>query len=677
MQKTELTGTKTQTVAPGVQITLNVDKLAFNEKPQGAAIGSLRNRLCNKNSIVTMTPTQLIAAIENGQTFTPAAMTGTSGTTWQEQQIIVADIDNDEAATDENGNKIKGKKQPIKQPLTSEIARQICRLYKIEPCFMYHTFSNGPQLEKYRIVFVLDQPITDREEALRITRNIAGLFNRVAPGCCDTTATDAARMLYGSRQNSAINVTGNITQLSALKALPDIEEPKRSATVPQREKTKTPITGTQREFYDRRRADIEAFDLEAYILQTEPGTSTTISGSTTYINPCPICGHTNDFSVTGQIWQCFSDSNTTGIKGGTIIDYLMARNNITLPEAMEKFNKIMGYELTPEEPEQTTDIDAETGDDLEAFLEKIQTETYRPHATGVNFLDALLNGGVENQTLNLIAAAPATGKTALCSQIAEAIARNGRPVIYFNFEMSKEQMLSRVISARLLKRGNYKMTAKQIRQGYKWNDQERALVTAEVEAYRQENRPRYIDANEITPELNNIVEYLENIGKRAEATETDAPAVFVDYLHLINSKGNDLQETIKETCIGLKEYSIKYNTFVFAILAVNRDSMKDGKPTLFSARDSSNIEYSADSFITLNFKAYDSGDIKPHDLEAMETYKRDNSKWEMVLRSLKDRSDGQAAAQTVLFDPAYMTFYATENAEQVITQPGNNDIMYI
>lgn len=310
--------------------------------------------------------------------------------------------------------------------------------------------------------------------------------------------------------------------------------------------------------------------------------------------------------------------------------------------------------------------ETEQGDDLALFLDKIQTETYKPHATGVTFLDALLNGGVENQTINLIAAAPATGKTALCSQIAEAIARNGRPVIYLNFEMSREQMLSRVISARLLKRSGYKMTAKQIRQGFKWNDTDREKITAEVEAYRQESRPRYIDSNELTPELKNITEFLEQCGHAAITKGEQAPAVFVDYLHLITSKGNDLPQTIKDTCTALKAYATKYNSFVFAILAVNRDSLKDGRPTLFSARDSSNIEYSADAFITLNFKAYDSGDIKPHDLEAMENYKRFNNNWEMILRSLKDRSDGQAPAQTVLFNPASMTFYATANATNML-----------
>ena len=319
------------------------------------------------------------------------------------------------------------------------------------------------------------------------------------------------------------------------------------------------------------------------------------------------------------------------------------------------------------------------GDDLALFLEKIQTETYKPHATGISFLDKLFNGGIENQTLNFLMAAPATGKTALCSQLAEAIARNDRPVIYFNFEMSREQMLARVISARLLKHGGYKMTSKQIRQGYKWNDEEKAIVTAEVEAYSREARPRYVDANEIKPQLNNIREYLEKIGEAAIAKGEQAPAVFVDYLHLINEKGLDAQATIKECCQMLKDYAIVYKTYCFAILASNRVSMtkakkgkKGARMTLYSGRDSSGIEYSGDIFISLDFKVIEDGDIDAEIPEELESYKLLHSKWEMVLRQLKDRSDGQAPAQTVLFDPASMTFYAADN-----TSAADNITTYI
>ena len=303
-----------------------------------------------------------------------------------------------------------------------------------------------------------------------------------------------------------------------------------------------------------------------------------------------------------------------------------------------------------------------TRDDLAEFLEKVQTDIYKPHATGVNFIDTLLNGGVENQTLTLIAAAPAAGKTTLCSQIAESIARNGRPVIYLNFEMAKEQMLSKVISARLLKHKGIRKTAKEIRRGYSWTDADREAITAEVELYRQETRPRYIDATIVQPELNAIINYLETEAKRAIAKGTQAPAVFVDYLHLIGGgSGDSLQENIKAVCMALKTYAIKYNAFVFGILAINRESMKDGKITLYSGRDSSNIEYSADAFISLNYEKIDNGEIKITDLEAMENYRAFNKRWLMILRALKDRGDGQATAQRVIFEPAANTFYGTES----------------
>ena len=660
MQTNQLTGAN-RTAAPGVQITLNIDRLAYNSKPQGAEVGALRNRLCGKDSITTVTPAELMAAVENGRTFTPGAMTGTSGTTWQQQQVIVADIDNNAA-----------------EPLNSDRAKVICNNYGIDPYFMYHTFSNGPQLEKYRIVIILDQPITDSAEAVNITAKLTGILNKAAAGCCDTKIADAARFVYGSTPGSIFYKSETITPLAIMRALPEVEE--QSVTDPRREiKPAQPLTVSQRDFYDRRRADIEAFDLEAYILQTEPGARAKHSGAQTIINPCPVCGHNDDFAITGYLWQCFSESNATGINGGSIIDYLMARKGITKQEALEEFNGIMNYDIQPQtepqEAETPADILTETGDDLEAFLEKIQTEIYKPHATGVTFIDQLLNGGVEAQTLNLIAAAPAAGKTALCSQIAESIARNGRPVIYFSFEMSREQMLARTISARLLKHRGYRKTPAEIRRGYNWSDADRKAITAEVEAYRQESRPRYVDATMVKPELKAIAESLEASAQAAIERGEEAPAVFVDYLHLVAGGNKDnVQENIKAICIVLKTYAIKYNAFVFAILAINRDSMKDGKITLYSGRDSSNIEYSADSFISLNYEPVETGNIKINDLEAMEDY-RTKDKWTMILRALKDRSGGQAKAQRVIFEPAAMTFYGADNGRQQAFDTSN--ITYI
>ena len=303
-------------------------------------------------------------------------------------------------------------------------------------------------------------------------------------------------------------------------------------------------------------------------------------------------------------------------------------------------------------------------DDLALFLDKVQTEIYKPYATGINFIDALYSGGPEAQTLNVIAAPPACGKTMLCCQMAESIAKQGRPVIYLNLEMSKEQLIARTLAARLKKK-NKDIPAAEIRRGYKWTDHQRELILNEVELYRQEMRPHYIGAEEIHGAgLKNIMEYLTAAAEAAKAAGKPAPAVFLDYLHLVKVEGaRDLAETIKETCLQLKDgYAVKYNSIVFAILALNRESMKKGGPlTLYGARDSSNIEYTADTFITLDFQEVDEKRINPEtNPEELQELKKGRI-WKMTLRQQKDRGSGQVNKQIVDFEPGASIFHDIEN----------------
>src|SRR5438552_3424147 len=53
--------------------------------------------------------------------------------------------------------------------------------------------------------------------------------------------------------------------------------------------------------------------------------------------------------------------------------------------------------------------------------------------TGSSGLDAVLNGGLPEFSLNLIAGAPGSGKTTLAHQIMFANASRERPALYFTF----------------------------------------------------------------------------------------------------------------------------------------------------------------------------------------------------------------------------------------------------
>ncbi len=299
----------------------------------------------------------------------------------------------------------------------------------------------------------------------------------------------------------------------------------------------------------------------------------------------------------------------------------------------------------------------EKADTIADFLQTIQTDAYKPYSTELAFFDNLLHGGVIRQSLVQIIAAPGAGKTTLCQQIAEAMARHCKQVLYLNLEMSKEQMLAKALSCRLGKNDNSDtISATDILQGYKWDTKQRERITAEFERYKHDTAPfiRYTNANN---DLDSINALLQEMGEKAAKEEQPAPVVFVDYLHLITgAKYGDTQELLKAAVGCFKQYAVKYNSIVFLIIAANRESNKSGQYTLESGRDSSAIEYSGDYVLSLNYTEIDNGNIKPTD-EA-ELAKVKSAPWRnMTLRVLKHRLGVPGLSAQLWYKPAANIFY--------------------
>lgn len=293
------------------------------------------------------------------------------------------------------------------------------------------------------------------------------------------------------------------------------------------------------------------------------------------------------------------------------------------------------------------------------FISIIQTEAYKPYKTELTFFDDLLGGGVIRQSLVQVLAAPSAGKTTLCQQIAEEMASHDKKVLYFNFEMSNEQMLAKAISYRLAKKSDgakKPISATDILQGYNWDNYKRERIINELSEYKQ-TAAQYITYTNALTDIDNIKDLLQEIGDRAAQRGMQAPAVFVDYLHLITGAGyGDNQEIIKNAVKCFKDYAIKYKTVVFLIVAVNRDSMKNGQISLYSGRDSSAIEYSGDYVLSLNYEEIDNGNIKA-DNEA-ELAKIKQGSWrKMILRVLKHRLGVPGLECKLWFKPAENIFY--------------------
>lgn len=594
-----------------MMIKLNIDRTPHKEKPTGAEIAYIRNRLAKGSAEISTA--ELTAIIESGGSFTPALMDSGSGESWRSQQIIVVDIDNDEDLRDENGNKVKDEtghviKVPIKNPLSSERAMALCAAAGITPFCVYHTFSNGKdyngvKLEKYRIVLVLEEPLTNKEEAVNITDRFTNIFNAMAPGAADTTMADAARLIFGSYKGSITNNSGSITPLEVMRALPEIQPEK--APAPRREPAKYEAPHKTRLYDDikaQRRYDIEGFNLYDYVMQTErPAPREHRSGNTTYLNPCPICGHNDDFVITGHLWHCFGAG---GDIGGTIIDYIMQRENKTQQEALKKFDSMMNYE--PPAPKNRPQNDyleemAEPADNEEIAAKNEILPGLLTYEAAVNtfatandkyiempkFPEFCKRAKIKAHDSVVIAADTGAGKSSLALNFIDNL-NDDYPVIYFNLEMDELTALRRLVSIR---------TGVELDriEGYQHDENTAELVNSALKVITSRQPLQIIqDKYEIKD--------IEAEIKRATKGREEPTIVVIDHSLLVTTEDNySRYERFTQISEDLRKISRLNNVIMFILLQQNRSGKEDEtkRPTNSSLKESGSWENDATQIIFL------------------------------------------------------------------------------
>lgn len=206
--------------------------------------------------------------------------------------------------------------------------------------------------------------------------------------------------------------------------------------------------------------------------------------------------------------------------------------------------------------------------------------------TGFRDLDNIL-AGLQRSDLFILAARPSMGKTALALNIAHNVAvQSQMPVLFFSLEMSKEQLVDRLLA---LESG---VDA--------WNLRTGSLSDTDFEKIGQamgalSEAPMFIDD---TPSI--TVSELRTKARR-EAHRRDIGLIIVDYLQLMsgggryNSEGNRVQE-ISEISRGLKSVARELNVPVMALSQLSRsvESRSPQIPQLADLRESGSIEQDAD-----------------------------------------------------------------------------------
>ncbi|MDU1053428.1 hypothetical protein [Clostridium baratii] len=173
-------------------VKVNLDTTPFKHKPVGGEVGGVQNRL--NNNIKEVTIKEFAEGVaKNGYSFKAAQVAGKTNEDWIGQDIFALDIDNGDYKEFLEG---KRKRENIRYPyLTMKEAYDRCIKYNIKPSFMYPSFSNTAEINKFRIVFRVPTTVTD----LRVRRVIFNALINIFPER-DKACKDLSRVFFGGCQ---------------------------------------------------------------------------------------------------------------------------------------------------------------------------------------------------------------------------------------------------------------------------------------------------------------------------------------------------------------------------------------------------------------------------------------------------------------------------------------------
>ncbi|MBQ9083208.1 MAG: replicative DNA helicase, partial [Clostridia bacterium] len=230
--------------------------------------------------------------------------------------------------------------------------------------------------------------------------------------------------------------------------------------------------------------------------------------------------------------------------------------------------------------------------------------------TGISDLDDVIFG-LNKTDLILLAARPGMGKTSFALNIVRHAALHaGKKVAFFSLEMSKEQLVMRLLSSEAL------VASEKLRSGKLQDNDWRKIAEASDVLSRAELY--FDDTPGITvPEMKARLRRLGNVD-----------LVAIDYLQLMSSgrrSENRVQE-ISEITRNLKILAKEFDVPVLTLSQLSRstESRAGHKPMLSDLRDSGSIEQDADIVMFLYREDY-------YKDEAKEDSKADNNESECIV----------------------------------------------
>lgn len=269
-------------------------------------------------------------------------------------------------------------------------------------------------------------------------------------------------------------------------------------------------------------------------------------------------------------------------------------------------------------------------------------------SSGFNKLDSLTQG-FQTSDLIIIAGRPSTGKTALCLNFALNVLKHSKlPIIFFSLEMSKEQLIYRLISS------DAKIDLMKLRKGnlYK-KDWIKLSECIKNLAYL----PFFIDDS-----ANLSVQNIRAIIKKIFFEQNKIGLIIIDYLQLMQSTKSKIEnraQELSQITRSLKIIAREFNVPIIVLSQLNRNiEIRINKtPVLSDLRESGSIEQDADLILMLH-KHYESNINKKNYITELTLAKQRNGPTGMV---------------RLTFNSDYVTFSELDNLDLIdCPEPDSN-----
>lgn len=194
-----------------MKVLCNFSRSSYQQKPKGEQVKLVQSELSQPAEIELETLANLLV---NGCNFRPAAVKGMSDSGFISQQIYGLDFDNTE---DES-------------VITPEDAIIQAKKKGINPAFVYSTFSNSEEKPKFRMIFLLNSPISDLNERNRVQNGLMKHFEKYI----DVKCSNPARVFYGSQSKKLLyaDFEAILTKESVLNGISEEITPARQPPKP-------------------------------------------------------------------------------------------------------------------------------------------------------------------------------------------------------------------------------------------------------------------------------------------------------------------------------------------------------------------------------------------------------------------------------------------------------------